>query len=177
MEIKESGMVFGPFKKEAVFHIEKSRLYRHVNRREGNVPTAEFLLLYGLDSSSTASSLWVVEAKSSAPRPGNNEDFKKFIQEINAKLTCSLSLTMAAFLGRHTSCNDFPKNFLKQAHIPITIKLILVLSGHKKEWLEPISDALQKTFKSTARIWNFLPEDVIVLNDEMARRRGLIKGS
>ena len=64
-------MVFGPFEEETVFHIEKSRLYRHVNRGEGNVPTAEFLLLHGLDASSTASSLWIVEAKSSAPQPGN----------------------------------------------------------------------------------------------------------
>ena len=177
MEIRESGMVFGPFEEEAVFHIEKSRLYRHVNRGEGNVPTAEFLLLHGLDASSTASSLWIVEAKSSAPRPGNVEDFKKFIQEINAKLASSFSLTMAALLGRHPSHNDLPRSFLKQAYASISIQLILVLREHKKEWLEPVSDALQKTFKSSASIWNFLPGDVVVLNDEMARKHRLIRGS
>ena len=144
-------MVFGPFEEEAVFHIEKSRLYRHVNRGEGNVPTAEFLLLHGLDASSTASStassLWIVEAKSSAPQPGNEEDFKKFIQEINAKLAGSFSLTMAALSGRHPSHNDLPQSFLKQAYASISIQLILVLREHKKEWLEPVSDALQKNIQ------------------------------
>ena len=140
-------MVFGPFEEETVFHIEKSRLYRHVSRGEGSVPTAEFLLLHGLDASSTASSLWIVEAKSSAPRPGNVEDFKKFIQEINAKLASSFSLTMAALLGRHPSHNDLPRSFLKQAYASISIQLILVLREHKKEWLEPVSDALHKNIQ------------------------------
>ncbi len=177
IEIEESGMLFGPFQKETVFHIENSRLYSHVNRGEGSVPTAEFLLLHRLESSSTAPSLWIVEAKSSAPRPGNKEDFGTFIQGINAKLASSLILIIAAFLGRHPSHNDLPMSFLTQNYSSISIKLILVLRGHKKEWLEPISDALQKTFKSTARIWNFHPEDVVVLNDEMARKQKLIRGS
>lgn len=105
------------------------------------------------------------------------EDFKKFIQEINAKLAGSLNLAMAALLGRHPSHNDLPRSFLKQAYASISIQLILVLREHKKEWLEPVSDALQKTFKSTARIWDFLPGDVVVLNDEMARKHRLIRGS
>ncbi len=175
IEIRESGMTFGPFREETIFHIERSRLYGHVNRGEGGVPTAEFVLLPGTASSSRNGSLWIVEAKSSSPRPQNQKEFRDFIEDIKQKFDCSLSLVMAAFLGRHASNSDIPRSFLEQDLSLVTITLILVIHGHEKKWLEPVSDALQKALKASARIWNFPPDRVVVLNDEMARERGFVQ--
>ena len=169
-------MAFGPFDEDSVFHIEKSRLYCHVNLGRGQVPTAELLLLKKpAPALSKSPSLWLVEAKSSSPRPENNMRFKDFIGEVKAKLNSSLCLFAAALLGRHTEYCDLPDGFLKQDFSALEIKLILVLRGHKKEWLEPVSDALQKSLWSAARIWGFPSGNVVVINDEMAKRLRLIE--
>jgi len=173
--IKESGMEFGPFDEEVFFHIEKSGLYQHVNSG-GGVSAAEFLLLRcKTPSSAEASSLWVVEAKSSSPRPESNIRFREFIEEIKSKLHDSLCLAIAALMGRHASRCDLPERFHEQDWSSIGIKLVLVINGHDKKWLEPVSDALQKTFKPIAMIWGFSSGDVVVINDEMGVRHGLVR--
>ena len=63
-QIVESGMNFGPYPKGHCFFIEKSPTYKKI---QNNVQIAEFLLLhYAKDGSPV---VWVVEAKSSTPRP------------------------------------------------------------------------------------------------------------
>ena len=78
--IDESGMTFGPYPSEHCFHIEKSALYTDI--RQG-VKMAEFLLLHA--DSDRPAMLWVVEAKSSSPRPKNDPGFGQFIMEIREK--------------------------------------------------------------------------------------------
>jgi hypothetical protein len=62
--IFESGMAFGPYSDGHCFHIEKSATYLKVQQ---GVQMAEFLLIR-LDNGKP-SAVWVVEAKSSTPRP------------------------------------------------------------------------------------------------------------
>jgi len=94
--IDESGMTFGPYPSGHCFHIEKSALYTDI--RQG-VKMAEFLLLHADRDRPTM--LWVVEAKSSSPRPKNDPDFGQFIMEIREKWINVLSLVLASRLGRH----------------------------------------------------------------------------
>ena len=54
-------------------------------------------------------------------------------------------------------------------------RLILVIHGHQPTWLPPIQDALRKELNSLVKIWNLGPNSVVVINDEMARSRGLIQ--
>lgn len=52
------------------------------------------------------------------------------------------------------------------------IKLILVLSQHKKEWLPPVRDALSTRLRKILRIWK---AEIIALNRDMAHAYGLVQ--
>lgn len=161
--ISESGMVFGPFDETQVYHIEKSRLYNGIN----NVKTVEFILELG------GQTLQFVEAKSSSPRPtpDNNVDFDDFIVEISEKFLHSLNLYYSAILKRHEETNDIPNGFEKLNNENLSIKFLLVIKGHKIDWLPPICDALNRKMISYESIWNF---EIAVINDDMALKRRLI---
>ena len=165
--ILESEMTFGPYPEGNCFYIEKSETYRKI---KDGVKMAEFLLLRSQDKPT----VWIVEAKRSSPRPESQLDFDNFIAEIREKLTNALTLCVATCLKRHSTCEKLPNSFqtldLKEADF----RLILVINGAQKEWLPPLKDALEKALKPTIKTWNLSPTSVVVLNDTMARSRGLI---
>lgn len=163
--ITESGMTFGPFEPEHVFHIEKSGLYGSLG--EG-IKTSEFVLIVSGESPS----FWEVEAKSSSPRP-NNQNFADFLAEIRDKWVNSLALTSSAILGRHANPTDLPDTFFNQSLGEIGVKLVLVIPGHKSEWLPPLRDALSRELRATIKTWALGPSAVFVLNEEMAVKHGL----
>lgn len=51
---------------------------------------------------------------------------------------------------------------------------MLVIKGHQKEWLKPLNDKLTAVLRPLVKIWKLSPTAVTVLNDDLARRRGLI---
>lgn len=105
--ITESGMLFGPYPEGHCFHVEQSGLYRRI--RQG-VRIAEMALLR--EASTTPSSVWIIEAKSSTPRPETQPGFTEFIETTREKLTNALTLTIAACLGRHANgAADLPEPF------------------------------------------------------------------
>ena len=168
--IDESGMTFGPYPSGHCFHIEKSALYTDI--RQG-VKMAEFLLLH--TDSDRPAMLWVVEAKSSSPRPKNDPDFGQFIAEVREKWINALSLTLASLLGRHRQAGtELPGPFKTLDLSRFDVRFVLVINGHRKDWLPPIQDALQKSLRSLVRIWRFAPISVAVLNEELALKRHLI---
>ena len=162
--IYESGMTFGPYPSGHCFHIEKSALYTDI--RQG-VKIAEFLLLH--TDIGRPAMLWVVEAKSSSPRPKNDPDFGQFIMEIREKWINALSLVLASRLGRHRQAGtDLPGSFKTFDLSRFDVRFVLVINGHRKDWLPPIQDALRKSLRPVVRTWNFSPTSVAVLNDELA---------
>ena len=168
--IDESGMTFGPYPSGHCFHIEKSALYTDI--RQG-VKMAEFLLLHADRDRPTM--LWVVEAKSSSPRPKNDPDFGQFIMEIREKWINVLSLVLASRLGRHRQAGtDLPESFKTFDLSRFDVRFVLVINGHREDWLPPIRDALQKSLRPLVRTWNFAPTSIAVLNDELAVKHHLI---
>lgn len=168
--IKESGMTFGPYPPEHCFYIEKSLPYTDI--RQG-VKMAEFLLLRA--DIGRPAMLWVVEAKSSSPRPKNDPDFGQFIMEIREKWINALALLLASLLGRHRQAGtELPGPFKTLDLSRFDVRFVLVINGHRKDWLPPIQDALQKSLRSLVRIWRFAPISVAVLNEELALKRHLI---
>ncbi|WP_295431547.1 hypothetical protein [uncultured Thiodictyon sp.] len=81
VSIVESGMVFGPFPAEDCWDIENSACYRAINQ---GVQIAEFLRIEHRRKGPPR--LWIVEAKTGCPRPGQPE-FDEFIGKICVKLT------------------------------------------------------------------------------------------
>lgn len=167
--IIESGMTFGPYPKGQCFYIEKSVCYQQV--REG-VQMAEFLLLRQQNQGPT---LWVVEAKSSTPRPETQPNFSEFIEEVRTKLTNGFLLAVAALLKRHPVAEgELPATFKRldlQAH---GFRFVLVVNGHKQEWLGPLQSALAQALKPVVKTWALPATSVTVLNHELAQQYGLI---
>jgi hypothetical protein len=165
--IIESGMTFGPYPEGDCFYIEKSETYQKI--KEG-VKIAEFLLLH----SQYKSIVWIVEAKSSSPRPEPTPNFDRFIAGIREKWTNALTLSVATCLKRHSTWEELPNSFQTLDLKKVDFRLILVINGHPKEWLAPLQEALKKELKPTIKTWNLSATSVVVLNETMAREQKLI---
>lgn len=167
--IIESGMTFGPYPAGQCFYIEKSACYDKV--QEG-VQMAEFLLLKQQQQGPT---VWVVEAKSSSPRPETQPNFAEFIDEIRTKLTNGFLLAVAARLQRHPAAeNELPDAFKTLDLKAQGFRFVLVINGHKQEWLEPLQSALVQALKPVVKTWALPATSVAVLNHELAQQHGLI---
>jgi hypothetical protein len=167
----ESGMTFGPFPGGSCFPIEQSASYQAI---EAGVKMAEFLLLRQTEGDSPV--VWIVEAKSSSPRPQSRADFDDFIEEIRQKLSNALSLGLAACLGRHPAAEtELSDSFRNLALGTVSFRLVLVINGHQDAWLPPLNEALSSALHSVVKTWALPPTAVTVMNDGMARDYGLIQ--
>ncbi|MDT8448096.1 MAG: hypothetical protein RRB13_14485 [bacterium] len=160
--ITESGMDFGPYPKNDVFHIEQSQTFKKLK----GVQIGEFVLLRG-------GKLLFIEAKSSSPRPETHPDFQTFIAEIHEKLANSLTLSVAALLKRHGAANsELPPPIRGVSLSQVEFLLILVLPDHPDKALAPIRDALGSSLRAFCNIWS--PAEIVVLNRQSAQNRNLI---
>lgn len=150
---EESNMVFS-FPDENVYRIEKSPLLAEVQLK-----ATECVV-------SMQNAILFIEAKSSSPKPQPEGKFDKFIDEITDKFTHSLTFYNATIL-RHKGENMpvHVKNVdLSEAHY----SFILVIYGHKIEWLPPLMDALKSRLRHTLKLWNIPDVAVKVMNERMA---------
>lgn len=168
--IVESGMTFGPYPAAECFYIETSNCYRSIQH---GVQMAEFLLLRQREGKAPV--IWVVEAKSSSPRPETQPGFAKFIDEIREKLTNGFLLGMAARLQRHAAANEELSELFKEVDLQsLEYRFVLVINGHRKEWLVPLQEALSSALKPLMSVWALQPTSVMVLNHESALKLRLI---
>ncbi|ASF47793.1 hypothetical protein [Methylovulum psychrotolerans] len=173
--ITESGMTFGPHAEGYRFDIEQSATLSQLNKRakthEGIKP-AEFLLLRTDNGKPT---IWIIEAKSSAPHPRSQEDFSQYVTDIKEKFVNSLDLFMALYLNRHPTSDELPTAFRSLDMASVDFRLALIIKGFDKAWLPPLQDAFSKALKLTVKIWALPPASVLVINDSIARAYGLLK--
>ena len=168
--ISESGMIFGPYAEGCCFHIEKSNTYKSI---QNDVQIAEFLLLR--QRPGNIPTLWIIEAKSSSPRPETMQRFEEFIQEIKEKMVNAFSLGWAACQQRHPgAATELPTKFSTLDLSKAEVKFILVINGHKPDWLPPLQEALRRTLVATTKTWALGPNAVLAINEQMAQRYGLI---
>jgi hypothetical protein len=134
---------------------------------------AEFLLL--CQNKGKVLTIWVIEAKSSAPQPSNSLDFDKYIEKIRSKLTNALTLAINICLKRHPDGNiELSEEFKQLDLTSVNLLLILVINNFQEAWLPPLENALAKTLRPTVKTWALSPPAVLVLNEDMARRKKLI---
>ena len=168
--IVESDLKFGPYAEEHCFHIEKGPTYGKLG--EG-VKIPEFLLLRL--AVSKPPQVWVVEAKSSSPRPETQPNFHEYIDDIRQKLTTGFELFIAMFLKRHPNAEtELSSDFRKLDLATCEFRLVLVVKGHQLDWLPPLKDKLTKDLHAFVKTWALGPTPVAVLNEELARKHGLI---
>ncbi|MDZ4287820.1 MAG: hypothetical protein U0984_07670, partial [Prosthecobacter sp.] len=170
--IEESGMVFGPYNEGECFRIEASEAYRAI---QTGVMMAEFLLIR---NSSDRRAVWIIEAKSRSPHAGAKQRFDEFIGELREKLVNALHLGLASCLGRHRAAeHQLPQAFRDLDLKVVAFRLIVVIKGHEDDWLPPLDDALNAALNATIKTWALGANSVVVINDRLARARGLISNS
>jgi len=169
--IVESGMTFGPYPEGHCFYIEKSATYQAV---QDEVQIAEFLLLR-TPTQVEAPVVWIVEAKSSSPKPERQPHFNQFISEIREKLANALAVGIASMLKRHSlATSELPEPFKTVDLATVGFRLVLIINGHEQSWLPPLQDALRKALKATTQTWALGANAVVVLNHEKAKDHGII---
>lgn len=150
---EESNMVFS-FPDEDVYRIEKSPLLAEVQLKATECAVfRQNVILF-------------IEAKSSSPKPQPEGNFDKFIDEITDKFTHSLTFFNAAIL-RHEGEN-MPVHVKNVDLSEVHFSFILVIYGHKIEWLPPLMDALKSKLRHTLKLWNIPDVAVKVMNERMA---------
>jgi hypothetical protein len=172
INIDESGLTFGPYDSERVFRIEKSPT---ITAMQG-IKTCEFLLLCDLPHPGQSQSLNLIEAKSSIPNPNQSaEKYALFFSELFEKFDNSLVLGLLGSLGRfdeiHTAIPDAFKNIYWPS---LKLKLILVIPTAPITALAPLSDKLRSYFTRQQSSWKIHPLDIVVLNEQLARKHRLI---
>ncbi|NOS89096.1 MAG: hypothetical protein HOP34_11275 [Methylococcaceae bacterium] len=179
--IIESGMTFGPYLDGHFFRIEKTATLDKINKGakpDEGVKIAEFLLLRMEGQTPT---IWVIEAKNGSPQPAKQADFDKFIHEVKDKLSNSLLLFLAIYLKRHSTELELPPCFQKIDLSTTHFKFVLIITSntYKEEWLPPLQDALLEVLnpivKRMVKMWNLSSSDVIVMNQDIAKKNGLHK--
>lgn len=168
IEIEESGMFFR-FEDDKVFKIEKCALYQDEISRCG----AKIAEMVAIDRRNR---FLVIEAKSSSPQPDGktNEKLEEFIDAIVEKFENTLQLFHAMLLNYHgkTHLEAVPANMVNiiQCGAP-AIQLVLVINGHRREWMGPVQDMLTKKTAILCRVWR---SKAVAINDAKAKDLGLI---
>ena len=158
--IKESGMTFGPFPEEQVYQIEKADAYTTLGE---SVKAVEFVFRQSKEK------IFFIEAKSSSPMP-EGEKFNTYIGDISDKFLHSFNLWLTLNLGRRK--DEISETILEVPTDTQVFRFILVINGHEETWLPPVRAAIERKMMAEIKIWR---HEVIVINDQQARARGLIK--
>lgn len=152
---QESRMTFD-FPDECLYHIETSPLHIQVD----DFSTCECVVMFH-------NKVTLIEAKSSAPRPGNKNDFDKFINDIAQKFRDTMTFYNAVML-RHDGENV--GNNLKAIDLRnADYQLFLIIHGHKEEWLPPVMDALKSKVRHLLKVWRIKDTSVKVINETIAK--------
>ena len=163
IRVVESNMIF-EFEEKHIFKIENSNL--HSSLGDG-IKTVEFVVSVKPDE------ILFVEAKSSSPQPKaeNKERFDEFIDEISDKFIHSFNMYLTSVLKRNL-VDKIPDKLLNIELETAKFKFILIIKGHKIEWLQPLKDAFDRIMIDYNKIWK---SSVIIMNDEIAKEFKLIK--
>ena len=161
--IYESGLRFGLYEEGCLFHAEKTQIYKSLGP---GVSVVDFILR------NKEHEILLIEAKSSSPKPGNQEDFDEYTKEIYNKFAHTIDFYFSLILKRLDDVEgEMPDSFKKVDHSEVKIKLLLVINGHKIEWLSPIAEALRNRLIRQIKTWRL---DIAVLNEFQAKEYGLL---
>lgn len=164
----ESGMKFGPFLPDALIRIEKCPQYIQIQQ---GMRISE--LIYYDQSKKKIISL---EAKTTAPNPKSKktenpqEVFLNYISEIREKFENSLDLYLSMVMKKEVSAK-----FEEIDYHDIEIVFVLVIKTHEYEWLKDVKDALEMAVRSVHRTNKIWKCKILVLNEEIAKQKGLIE--
>ncbi|QSR36424.1 hypothetical protein CFI10_15835 [Marinobacterium iners] len=164
VSIAESGVTFGPYNEDDLFHIE--RWVKHSKLDEKGISSVEFIL----HRHGKTPKVLLVEAKSTVPR-----EHKKFYAEIEKKFVDSLTLWVSLIHNRLESDGELlGSNLSQQSAFALPLSLLLVIPELPDEFLQQANDAFRKKMTHARHLWGLEYNSIFVLNKRLARQQGLI---
>lgn len=168
--ITESEMNFGRYREEELFEIEKSQFFRSLGQ---GIKPVEFILLQ------QEKNIIFLEAKKSCPNEKNMnetaqkaEKFEEYYGSITQKFTDSLQVYLSAVLNCHGDQKEIGDKLKAiQNYQGYEILFVLVIKEADILWLSGVKAILEKRLLSLRKIWK---AKVLVLNHELARKKGLL---
>ena len=170
------------YNKDEVFLCEKYTQSLKID----SIKTVEIIKLH-------CKKIFLIEAKSSAPNPeskteenskdetnkNDNKDnnrktrFKEYIDEIAQKAMDSFTIFASIIIDiREGEIGEKLRNI---DYSNIQFSLVLIIKNHEKEWCSQVKNELETSNLSKfSKVWNWGPQPILVLNEEMARKIGLI---
>ena len=118
--------------------------------------------------------IFLVEAKTSAPHPDGESpnDFMIFIDEVAQKAIDGFSLLFSVINSRRKS--EIGELLASVDYAKTDFCFVLVIKNHEKEWTINVQDKLREHLRHFCTAWNWGSRPVLVLNEEMAAKCGLI---
>ena len=162
MQILESGMIFGNYDPDQVFKVENSQIHNQVGN---GVKSVEFILLKETDK------IFFIEAKSSSPKLETDwKRYQEFLNEISEKFVHSFDMFCAWYMKRLKDEGEIGTALRTAPVDKAKFVFVLVIRGHKKEWLLPLQEELNNKLRYHRAIWK---SRIIVMNDEIANAHHL----
>lgn len=162
IQILESGVLFGDFDADSLFQIEQSEA---VKKLGDGISKVEFIY-----RAENEHNVIFLEAKSSYPR-----DAVAFFEEIKQKMLHSLIIWFTSVSGRHLNIKEeLGQNLNKIKLLRKPIQLLLVIPKMPDDACVQASHKFRKSWDVERRLWNIKDIDIVVLNTERARKKGLV---
>ena len=123
-----------------------------------------------------------VEAKKSCPNPKNKEEskektkkFEKYFCDITDKFCDSFQVYLASILGRYGDISEIGGSIRDVDDFKkLEVNFVLVVKTAQLDWLAAPKAILEEKLFALRKIWNI---KVLVLNEEMAIKYGMIKNT
>jgi len=178
LRLFESGLWFGPFRRECIFLLEQHSKQKGLFRKDSIPKMAEFAWS---DLARQRPKVWIVEAKSSVARQENTAEFDANLQEWASKLSNAIAMIAGVKVGAfrpEADLSDVPAYIFNSALRDLQFYLIVVLNA---EWAtdtecQEIQIELRKKLADPVRAWGMYKDSVYVYNPEMAQAKGLTSG-
>ena len=170
--IRESGVSFGPFEDEQIFHIEESSIYKQMGQ---GIKTVEFIYAYNENGIVN-----LLEAKTSCPNAANKfldkeheVSFDNFFDDVTHKVMDSVDILLVSILGRYNAKGEIGLFIRNQCLQNIRLRFILVITSSKADvsWLPAPKAELERRLFSLRKIWGL---EIVVLDRNLAKEKGLI---
>lgn len=162
--IDESGMKFGIYNAEDCYIIENSQGHKSLG---DGFKMVEFTLL-------RPEGLYVIEAKTSIPRPASIPDYDNFWQDIIEKMDNALQLHVIAHMKRNDiAYNELPLKMKEINWQSIPFLLRLVIPGVPDGYLPQLTDAFRIRAAKLKRKWILKDLHIAVINENKAKNTNL----
>ena len=164
MEFIESFMKFS-FADDDLFCIEKDPLIVETN----GIKACECVVLINPDVA-------LIEAKSSTPKPKNEEKYKAFLEDIHQKFADSIRLFTEMKNGSKGEevRLRIPANLLSDTTPPSEYRIFLIVHGHQLDWLGGLQETLRDILRDVVSEWKLKDSNVKAFNENTALENHLI---